>query len=292
MKTEVSTGVSESLSEWLSWGMSELSFLSEREARRECEEILETLLGISRIELYLTREVDRLLFPQFSQWIEARKKRIPLAYLLRKAYFWGELFEMEDGVLIPRPETEVMIDSFLKKSGFSRQDSFSFLDLGTGSGNIAIIIAKLFPRARGLATDISEQALSLAQRNAGRLKIERKRLHFLQADLFSGFGKVNFDVIFSNPPYVSSDDWCELEPEVKKEPWLALNGGQDGLDFYRRIFDHFSFLKRGGSLWLEVGIDESGIVRSLFEKKDFARTQIFKDLNKIDRVVTGLGFNG
>lgn len=279
------------LSKWLEWGSEELAFLGEREARQECERILETLLQASRSELYLDSQAEPLFFPRFSEWIEARKKRIPLAYLLGVTDFWEDGFVVEEGVFIPRPETETLIEAFLEAGGYSKDDSFYFLDLGTGSGNIAVTIAKLFPRSRGVALDLSEKALGVAIRNGERMGI-KERLEGVQGDGLLAFGRGAFDVIFSNPPYVTSEDCKTLEPEIQCEPRLALDGGEDGLDFYRRILHELLCLRQGGSLWVEVGWQEALGVGSLFEKERFRQTRVFRDLNQIDRVVAGIGWHG
>ncbi len=288
MPINASRSSSGRLSEWLEWGRTELLFLDEREAREECEQILQFLLKVSRTELYLLPPNPRI-FPQFSQCVQARKKRIPLAYLLGVSHFWEDSLEVSEDVLIPRPETEVLIESFLKDGNFSKDMPFRFLDLGTGSGNIAVTLAKLFPRSQGTAADLSERALEVADRNAQRLGV-KNQLELIRSDGLDAFGDETFDAIFSNPPYVVSSDWEKLDPEVQREPRLALDGGEDGLDFYRKIFQKLSCLKRGGSLWVEIGQGQAGSVCSLFEKAGFEKTRVFKDFNQMDRIVSGINF--
>ena len=276
------------LSAWLRWGKRELAFLDEREALQESETILEALLGVSRTELYLRQKADPALFLRFSQGIEARKKRVPLAYLLGKSSFWDEEFEVEAGIFIPRPETEVVVEAFLRDGGFATADSFRFLDLGTGSGNLAVTFAKLCPVSEGAASDISAKAVKVAVGNARRLGAGL-RLRIIQADGLSGFQDGSFDVIVSNPPYIAREEWAGLDPEVREEPRVALDGGEDGLDFYRKVCGDLSCLKRGGSLWVEVGVGQAAEVRSLFENAGFREIKIFQDFNKIERVVAGKG---
>jgi release factor glutamine methyltransferase len=278
-------------SDRLDWGIGELGFLEEAEARRECEVMLETLLGLSRAEVYLASEFDLELLPQFSEWIQARKRRVPLAYLLGKAPFWDDEFEVAEGVLIPRPETETVIEAFLNVGGYTKSDPFRFLDLGTGSGNIAVTIAKLFPRSQGVGSDFSGKALAVAKRNAERLGVS-DRMTWVQGSGLEIFGKDRFEVIFSNPPYVASQDLEKLALEVKQEPRLALDGGEDGLDFYRRIFRDLSCLAPGGSLWVEIGAGQRLAVQSLFDKEKFRNRVTFQDLLGIHRVVGGVGWNG
>ncbi len=290
MKTEAPSLVK--VSEWLDWGVHELDFLEETEARRECEEMLGALFKVSRPELYLTREPYPGLFPQFSDWIQARKKRIPLAYLLKRAPFWEDEFDVEEGVLIPRSDTETLIEAFVTVGGFDQRSSFRFLDLGTGSGNIAVTIAKLFPESKGVGSDVSAQALSVARRNGERTGVNG-RIEWTQADGLGAFTGKSFDLIFSNPPYVASEELETLDPEVRWEPRLALDGGRDGLNFYRRIFDELSCcLHPGGSLWVEIGAGQRLSVHTLFEKKGFRNIGVFKDLHGISRVMSGIGFHG
>jgi len=278
------------LHEWLEWGADELEFLGEREARRECELVLEHLLGVSRAELYLKKDLKPSLFSRFSERIRARRKRRPLAYVLGKAYFWENELAVGEGVFIPRPETESLIEAFLDSAEYSRKGEFRFLDLGTGSGNIAVTLAKLFPRSRGVASDLSWKALIVARCNAEDSGVEGQ-LDFLRAEEICAFGKAAFDVIFSNPPYVSSEDIESLEPEVRKEPRLALEGGKRGLDFYKKILRGLGCLKRGGSLWLEMGWNQAEAVNSLFGNL-FSETKVSKDLEGKERIFSGIGFHG
>ncbi len=272
------------------WGQKELSFLSPEEAQEECEIIFSTLLGVSRSGIYFETDFNQELCQEFSRLVRNRKHRIPLAYLLKRAPFWEDELEAEEGVLIPRPETEILIGAFTQLSGFSSKDSFRFLDLGSGSGNIAVTIAKLFPGSKGVGSDISAPAISLGQRNAERLGVSN-RLEWIQADGLSFFSDKKFDVIFSNPPYIKTKDCKRLQPEVCKEPGLALDGGEDGLHFYRMIFQNLRCLKPNGSLWVEMGWDQSKAVQSFF-KGNFQQVNVFKDFNQIDRIVGGLGLNG
>ena len=279
---------------WVERGTKELAFLGGREARAESEKILEALFKIPKFELYFPPEAENnfepAFFPSFKKIIEARKKRIPLAYLLKQVSFWEDELEIEEGVFIPRPETEILIETFLKKSGFSRDDSFQFLDWGTGSGNIAVTVAKLFPKSTGVGLDLSEKALAVSARNAKRLGVSA-RLCRIPATWPESFKEKEFDIIFSNPPYIPSADCEKLEPEVQHEPRLALDGGPDGLDFYRTISGNLTCLKPGGSLWVEIGLGQSEAVSSLF-KKNFDEVEVFKDLNQIDRVVSAKDYCG
>ena len=275
---------------WVERGTKELAFLGRREARAESEKILEALLQIPKLELYFKNDFGPDFFPQFKKIIEERKKRIPLAYLLKQISFWEDELEIEEGVFIPRPETEILIETFLKKSGFFRNDFFRFLDWGTGSGNIAVTVAKLFPNSTGVGLDVSEKALAVSARNAEKLGVQ-SRLQRIRARGHESFEAREFDVIFSNPPYISTADCRELEPEVQCEPRAALDGGPDGLDFYRTISGNLTCLKPGGSLWVEIGLGQSEAVSSLL-KKIFYEVEVFRDLNQIERIVSSKGYRG
>jgi len=272
------------------WGAGRLEFLTEREGRRECELILETLFGLSRSEIYFNKIASPRGFFRFSEVVQARKKRIPLAYLLGRAPFWDEELEIRSGVFIPRPETEFLVESFIKMGGFRTHSPFKFLDLGTGSGNIAVTVAKLFPWAEGVGSDLSGEALETASHNANHLKVA-SRIQWIQAPGLDAFSSRSFDVIFSNPPYIASGQCDELEEEVRREPRLALDGGKDGMKFYRHLLENISTLQLGGSLWIEIGWDQGERVTALFENK-FERVQLFQDLEGKDRIVGGTGFHG
>lgn len=274
---------------WVQWAQKELPSLSAEEVQEECEVILSSLAGVSRSALYFQPDLNPGLFQEFSRLVGERKKRIPLAYLLKRATFWDDELEIEEGVLIPRPETEVLIEAFIQSSGLSSKDSFRFLDFGSGSGNIAVTITKLFTHSRGMGLDPSSQALSLGKRNAERLGVA-DRLEWIKANGFINFGE-KFDALFSNPPYIRKRDCDALDAEVLKEPRLALDGGEDGLHFYRMILGNLHCLKRGGSLWLEIGWDQSEAVQSLF-KGNFQNVKVFKDFNQIERIIGGIHFNG
>ena len=281
---------SESWSRWVEWGAGELSFLGNRQARRECERVLETLFGLHRSEIYLSQVALPKGFSRFSELVQARKKRIPLAYLLGRTPFWDAELEIDSGVFIPRPETEILIESFVKMSGFRTDSCFRFLDLGTGSGNIAVTVAKLFPKTQGVGSDLSSQALAAARNNACQLAVSC-RIQWIQAPGLDAFNQGSFDVIFSNPPYINSGECEGLEPEVQQEPRLALDGGPDGMALYRHLLENISSLRLGGSLWVEIGWDQGERVVTLFENR-FERTQLFQDLNGLDRIVGAAGFHG
>lgn len=236
---------------------------------------------------------------EFSQIIRARKKRIPLAYLLGKAHFYREVLEVGPGCLIPRPETEILIDCFIKHAGFAKQDSFSFLDLGSGSGAIGIAILREFPNARATFSDVSPTALEYTRKNIERYGL-LDRSELVLSDLFSAptflltrsageetGGRRKWDAIVSNPPYLSHADFESLQSEVLAEPREALDGGKDGLEFYRRILQEAHlYLKREGWLVMEIGILQAETIAGWMTRANSViADRIFKDHSGIDRVV-------
>lgn len=221
----------------------------------DAEVLLAHALGCERHEVYTTTIGYQIPYGKFADYIERRNKREPVAYITGYKEFWSMNIKVTPDVLIPRPETEALVEKVLKviEIKLMTHDSclMTILDLGTGSGCIAAALAKEFPQAQLVVSDISEQALAIAKEN---LKFAQGRIQLIQSDLFEKItGK--FDLIVSNPPYCASKDWENLQPEIKNyEPRLALDGGFDGLDFVRKIRqDAPRFLKAEGWLLLENG---------------------------------------
>ena len=277
-----------SIGDLLAWGYRELKVLGVREAQANTDRILEEVLKVERTHLFLNadqkaaaRDVKR-----FRQLIARRKLRIPLAYLLKKAYFWNEVLEVGPGCLIPRPETEILVDSFIQKSGFGQNDFFTFADVGSGSGAIGIALLRHFKKARAVFLDISAGALAVTRRNVKRYGLTG-RCKIIKSDLLKAVLKrPKLDAVISNPPYVAGKDWKTLEPEVLKEPHVALLGGQEGLDFYSRIaLEAREVLKPGGVLGFELGWKLAKSVKNFVSKAQFHSIEIIKDYNRIDRVL-------
>lgn len=205
----------------------------------------------------------------------------PLAHIIGSAEFMGRIFSISPTVLIPRPETEELIEQAVKKLTMPPQ---TILDLCTGSGCIAISMAFLFHSARVVSVDISPQALKVAAKNAQNLNVA-KRISFLESDLFEEVsGK--FDFIISNPPYVPTEIISTLSPEVKHEPRMALDGGADGIRVIERIAnDAHKYLNRGGLLALEIGCEQSAKVVKFFKSRLWEKPQTGKDISGIERFV-------
>jgi len=218
----------------------------------EAKILIEEVMGKSFNLVYRERMNDEEL-NKIENFLNLRvKERIPLQYITGKSYFFDLELKIRKGVFIPRPETEVIVDTLLKKKDIN--EHFLFLDIGTGSGNISITVLKHFEKSRGIATDISKEAISLAKENALMHRVI-DRLHFIVMDGLKGLREYEiFDVILSNPPYIPTDVIYKLSPEVKREPKIAINGGRDGMKFIERfLFEGFKILKKKGLFLIEVG---------------------------------------
>jgi release factor glutamine methyltransferase len=260
-------------------------------ARLDAEVLLAHALHCRRLDLYL--EFDKVLekdeLDSYRELVDARGKRQPVAQLLGCKEFYSRNFILDDKVLVPRPETELLVDevlAFFKKTG----SDLSIVDIGTGSGIIAITLVLENPACKVLATDISDQALSIAKENAVCLCPDCERLTFIEGDLLDPLldqGLV-FDVIVSNPPYLTELEMQQAEPEVAQcEPRSALCGGADGLDYYRRLADGAAeILVAQGRIFLEIGAGQAEDVGALFENTGhFKVTAVRKDYANLDRIV-------
>ena len=219
---------------------------------------------------------------QIMDAVEKRLQHIPLAYIFGKTNFYGYDLEVNENVLIPRLDTEILIEK-VKNDIISRKDKVSVLDIGTGSGAIAIVLKKETD-ADVTAVDFSNGALEVAKNNAKKNDAEIK---FIHSNVFENVeGK--FDFIVSNPPYIETEVVKGLESEVvDHEPIMALDGGEDGLDFYRQIISEApKYLNAGGKLYFEIGYNQAEAVSNLM-KSGFKDIQVYKDYGDNDRVVTG-----
>lgn len=228
-------------------------------------------------------EPDKDLEAKYLSRIEKRKMHIPLQYIINKQNFYGLDFYVDESVLIPRYDTENIVDRIVKDC--KENKCLSVLDLCTGSGCIAVSLKKNgFEKV--YASDISDKALAVVKHNA---KLNNADIIFLQSDLYENFPKeIRFDIIVSNPPYISTDKIAELETQVKDfEPKLALDGGKDGLDFYKKILKlSKDFINKSGRLYLEIGYDQAKEVVDLAKKEGYYNIQIIKDLSGRDRGIS------
>lgn len=227
--------------------------------------------------------------------LELREKRIPLQHITGKQNFMGIEFNVSKDVLIPRFDTETLVEEAMLVCN----DGDKVLDVCTGSGCILISLMKYKNNIHGVGCDISEEALEIARKNADLLCDDEMGLlgatdlckpEFIKSDLFSNITENDFDLIVSNPPYIRSEVIPTLMPEVKEhDPMLALDGGEDGLVFYRRIAsDAKGYLKKGGHLMVEIGHDQGIDVSGLFSDNGYKDVKVIKDLSGNDRVVSGV----
>lgn len=258
--------------------------------RLDAEFLLCEVLECERITLYVNfdKPLKEEELTKYKEFIVRRAKNEPLAYIMGYKYFMNYKFEVNEDTLVPRPETEILVEH-LNNVLKVNEEAIKFLDIGTGSGAIICSLLDLVPHAKGVAVDISEGALKVATTNAINLGV-RDRFMPLVSDLFTNLGKEKeeglFDLIVSNPPYIAKEILKTLAKDVQKEPQGALNGGEDGLDFYRNITKQAkSYLKPEGVLAFEIGFDQGKDVKELCEKAGFEIVVIAKDYAHLDRMV-------
>ncbi|HJB86309.1 MAG TPA: peptide chain release factor N(5)-glutamine methyltransferase [Candidatus Dorea faecigallinarum] len=255
------------------------------EAELDAWYLLEYVTGISRASYYGDpgRVVSEEDLCRYRECIEKRAVHIPLQHITGEQEFMGLSFRVNDQVLIPRQDTETLVEEALKYA----MPGMRVLDLCTGSGCILISLLHFCPGLTGVGSDISAEALKMARTNGQRLHVE-ERAQWLCGDLFE---KVTgaFDLIISNPPYIRSAEIEELQEEVRLyDPRIALDGAEDGLLFYRRIIEESkSYLKNGGRLLFEIGCDQGRDVAELLENAGYTEVSVKKDLAGLDRVAAG-----
>ncbi len=226
-------------------------------------------------------ELEKIFFDK----IERLKNNEPIQYVLNFQEFMGFEFYVDKNVLIPQPDTETLVEEVIKiAKEITDKKQIKILDLCTGSGAIGISIAKLLENVIVYESDISESAINIARKNSVRNNVNIK---FIQSDLFENFSKeYKFDIIVSNPPYIKTEVIKTLSEEVKREPILALDGGKDGLYFYKRIMkDAKEFLNLDGYLAFEIGYDQKEDIKKLFIENGYKNIYSKKDLSENDRIV-------
>ena len=221
---------------------------------------------------------------EYFELIKKLKQNIPIEHITHQKEFMKLNFFVNENVLIPRQDTEILVEEVIKIA--KRINAKKLLDLCTGSGAIAVSLAKYIPDSDIIAVDISNEALKVAKKNAIANEVENQ-ITFVCSDLFENLANEKFDIIVSNPPYIKENVIKELDIQVQNEPSIALNGGKDGLDFYRKIIKEvFQYLKFEGYLCLEIGFDQKVDVVELIENEEkFENTYSKKDLYGNDRVI-------
>ena len=243
---------------------------------------------LNRDKLYIVvnSAEDVEISEDFEQLVKRRESHEPMQYILGRAEFYGLDFKVNHNVLIPRPDTEVLVESVID---YVRDNSYTILDIGTGSGCIPISVVANCPNAKAYTVDVSKDATEVAIENAMINNVQDK-ITFLNMDILSDFPDFSVDCIVSNPPYIEKGVIPTLMEDVRNfEPYIALNGGDDGLAFYRGIAQKgFEILKNGGLIAFEVGHNQARTVERILVENGFSQTEIIKDLAGIERVVTAI----
>lgn len=258
--------------------------------RANAEILLAEILKCKRLELYLSfdKPLAENEVQNYREAIRKRGLRIPLQYIVGNVEFYGLKLIVNENVLIPRPETELIVERIINES--DKSANLKILDIGSGSGNISLSLSKNLPNSKVIAIDISENALAVAKQNA-ELNLLQERVEFrlfdIMKDGLNSLGK--YDLIVSNPPYVSENDYYDLEPELKNhEPKIALSDNSNGVSFYKRIIEvSDQILNKPGKIYFELGLGQSKQVQNIFEQKGFNKIKMTKDYSGIDRIICG-----
>ncbi len=256
--------------------------------RLEAEVLLCAVLGCDRVRLYVDfeRPLSQGEVDAYRKYVAQRGARYPVAYITGHKEFMGLDFTVTPACLVPRPETELLVERVAGLVQAAGPATAKLLDLGTGSGAILISLLTLLPQALGIGSDISPAALAVARDNAVRLGV-KGRCGFVVSDLYASLppGR-SYDVLISNPPYVRRGDLAALQPEVRREPRLALDGGPDGLAFYRRLLGEAPrHLAADGLLALEIGAEQGAAVTALCRSAGFSQVAVGQDYAGLDRLV-------
>ncbi|MFC1501250.1 peptide chain release factor N(5)-glutamine methyltransferase [Elusimicrobiota bacterium] len=259
------------------------------EPQLEAELLLSSVLNCPRLNLHLEKNniIPKEKLGIFKNYIIERKKRKPISYILGHKEFMGYRFKLNQHTLIPRPETEILVETALKI--INTKKNVNLADICTGSGCIAISIAKLSAISKIYATDICDNALHVAFENINYHGLSGK-IVLKKGDMFESLEGENIinglDIIVSNPPYVAENEFDALEPELKHEPKIALYGGKDGLDFFKNLASNAKrYLKKGGFLIVEINSNKSKEIVKIFKSNNYKINKIIKDYSRLDRVI-------
>ena len=243
------------------------------------ELIISHVLDMNKANLYLNSKdiLDNEKSDIIEQFIIRRTKHEPLQYILGETEFYGCKIKVDPDVLIPRPETELLVEKLVQ------ENVNSIIEIGTGSGAIAIALAKQMKNVQIEATDISEKALNTARQNA---ELNNVSINFIQSDIFENI-KNKYDIIVSNPPYISKKEYDNLAPEIKDyEPEISLLAKEEGLFYYKKIFENAKdYLTEKGKIYFEIGYDQTDRVEKFALDNGFSKVEVYQDLNGFDRIV-------
>lgn len=283
------------------WGTEQLRKQNIGEDKLDARLLLEYVCGTDRNTLLVhgDREVSESEQERYQLLIEKRAQHVPLQHLTGEQEFMGLTFKVNKHVLVPRQDTEILVEEVMK----NLHDGMRILDMCTGSGCILLSLLQYSNDCQGVGVDLSAEALKVAEENYARLKAEKPEMDatFIQSNLFAAMdvalqdqqsGKLGekFDIIVSNPPYIRTDVIDTLMPEVREhEPLTALDGTADGLHFYREITKEAkNYLNRGGMLYYEIGYDQAAEVTAIMQAEGFQEIEVVKDFTGLDRVVYGI----
>jgi len=243
------------------------------------ELIISHVLDMNKANLYLNSKdiLDNEKSDIIEQFIIRRTKHEPLQYILGETEFYGCKIKVNPDVLIPRPETELLVEKLVQ------ENVNSILEIGTGSGAIAIALAKQMKNVQIEATDISEKDLNTARQNG---ELNNVSINFIQSDIFENI-KNKYDIIVSNPPYISKKEYDNLAPEIKDyEPEISLLAKEEGLFYYKKIFENAKdYLTEKGKIYFEIGYNQAEKIKEIAKENGFDEINVFKDLNGFDRIV-------
>lgn len=252
----------------------------------DAEVLLMYVLNFTKVQLFINNDIsiNDLQLKEYNNLLQNRILNIPVQYLIGHCEFMSLDFNVNKYTLIPRPDTEILVQEVIKS--IEKNDFNNILEIGTGSGAISISIAHYCTNTLITATDISEKALDKAKENS-ILNDVSDRINFLNSDIYSNIPLKLYDAIVSNPPYIKTNDIKALSPQVRDyEPFSALDGGDDGLKFYREITSNSKkYLKKNGMLFFEIGYNQAEALKEIFDKNNFKGVHVVKDLAGLDRVV-------
>ena len=274
------------ISEAIKKGVIELKNGNVEEPKLKARLLMQYVLNKSRQYVIVNdmEQLDNTKEKQYLEEIKILKKGVPIEHITHQKEFMKLSFFVDKNVLIPRQDTEILVEEVINIA--KKINAKKILDLCTGSGAIAVSLAKYLPQAEITAIDISNEALKIAKKNAISNNVENQ-ITFISSDMFTNLNEEKFDIIVSNPPYIKTNVIKNLDIQVQNEPYIALDGGKDGLDFYKKIINEsYQYLKYNGYLCLEIGFDQKIDVIELIENTErFIGTYSKKDLFDNDRII-------
>ena len=274
------------ISELIKKGIIELKNGNIEEPKLKARLLMQYVLNKSRQYVIVNdrEELDNIKEKQYLEEMKILKKGVPIEHITHQKEFMKLSFFVDKNVLIPRQDTEILVEEVINIA--KKNNAKKILDLCTGSGAIAVSLAKYLPQAEITAIDISNEALKIAKKNAISNNVENQ-ITFISSDMFTNLNEEKFDIIVSNPPYIKTNVIKNLDIQVQNEPYIALDGGKDGLDFYKKIINEsYQYLKYNGYLCIEIGFDQKIDVIELIENTEsFTGTYSKKDLFDNDRII-------